>query len=277
MRLRLSAILVARSRKESRSLTCHFGIGTRPFYVCERALRRASVRAIPASLPHLSSNHQRPSWRRGVDGSRTSFRGDRETTSPAIVRASSGDGARGPSPTEVVRSGARKYRFVDRRPCDTAALILTRTPAEASLFLGAGVWVEAPASFREALEERKVSAGDQSASDVLSGWTDPDRVALDRDFPQARLDRLAVLSVSSLESAWKGGRATEPAAALSRTGVAVRRCLWPLRSLVDLKVERRYQIAANQSGPRRVHEGGFRLLAMIQDEQVIAVRGASAG
>jgi len=123
---------------------------------------------------------------------------------------------------------------------------------------GLGIWVEAPMSFRDALEERAVRPGDKSASEVLSGWIDADRLTLEHRFPPKALDRLATSAAISLESGWKGRRAPEPPAGLSATGVAVRLldhgldrgCLSLYEGVSDIEEAVQYCVQAAAKDPR---------------------------
>ncbi len=123
---------------------------------------------------------------------------------------------------------------------------------------GAGLWVQAPASLREALRERSVRAGDASAQDVLSGWADKDRGVLESAFPPERLERLAASAAASLESAWNGGRVSEPAPGADGMGIAVRLlndgldrgCLALYGGVRDANAAARYCAQAAASDPR---------------------------
>jgi hypothetical protein len=87
---------------------------------------------------------------------------------------------------------------------------------------GAGLWVLAPPTVRDALSRRGIRAGDPEAEQVISGWADPDRAALERDFPLARLEEIEAEAASALESAWKGEELPSPAAGPRELGVALR-------------------------------------------------------
>jgi AMMECR1 domain-containing protein len=86
---------------------------------------------------------------------------------------------------------------------------------------GAGIWVCAPQALRASLTRRGIRAGDETAAAVISGWSDPDRAALEREFPEAGLGSLAA-AADSLESAWRGGKLPEPPPGRRDLGIALR-------------------------------------------------------
>jgi AMMECR1 domain-containing protein len=92
----------------------------------------------------------------------------------------------------------------------------------AGFWPGAGLWTAAPEGTREALSRRGIRAGDREAETVLSGWSDPDRAALERDFPRARLEAVAAGAARALEAGWKGEELPSPGPSDRELGVALR-------------------------------------------------------
>jgi AMMECR1 len=87
---------------------------------------------------------------------------------------------------------------------------------------GPGIWIGAPRGLRRALLKRGVRPGDQEAREIVSGWRDQDRAALEETFPPDVLDGLASAAAASLEATWMGETLREPAPGISGKGVAVR-------------------------------------------------------
>lgn len=87
---------------------------------------------------------------------------------------------------------------------------------------GTAIWIGAPPGVREALAIRGVQPGDRAAADVLSGWTDPDRLALERGFPAQALESLAAAAAEALAAAWAGNTVHQPQPGRTPTGLAVR-------------------------------------------------------
>ena len=123
---------------------------------------------------------------------------------------------------------------------------------------GAGLWTQAPADVRDALLARHVRAVDASTQDVISGWQDPDRLALEKHFPEEALQALASAAAASLEASWTGNLLAEPPPGPGEEGLAVRLlsdgkdrgCLALYRGVTDPVYAARYCVQSAASDPR---------------------------
>ena len=128
----------------------------------------------------------------------------------------------------------------------------------AGFWPGTGMWIEAPQTLRDALTRRGVRPGDAAARDVLSGWSDGDRKALEATFSEGTLQGLAAAAAESLEGAWVGHRLPEPPAGASGRGVAVRLlnkgldrgCLSLYGGVINVEAATRYCAQEAASDPR---------------------------
>lgn len=95
-------------------------------------------------------------------------------------------------------------------------------PCSARFLPGPALWIVAPGAIRESLLNRGTRAGDPSAADILSGWKDSERRALEQEFPCARRERLMSSAIDGLEEAWSGVSVGEPPPGIEGRGMAVR-------------------------------------------------------
>lgn len=93
---------------------------------------------------------------------------------------------------------------------------------DAAFLPGPALWIQAPASVRQALLDRGIRAGDPPGADILSGWIDPERRMLEREFPCPRRERLVTAAIDGLADAWAGASAGEPPPGNEGRGLAVR-------------------------------------------------------
>jgi AMMECR1 domain-containing protein len=158
-------------------------------------------------------------------------------------------GAESPAPES--REETQAWRLWEERPDAFGRYAAGFQP-------GAANWIEAPPGVREALAIRAVRPGDRSAVDVLSGWIDADRLALERDFPAQALESLAAAAAKSLEDAWTGAVVCQPQAGSNAPGLAVRLtnrgqdrgCLALYNGVMNPDAAVRYCAQAAASDPR---------------------------
>lgn len=91
---------------------------------------------------------------------------------------------------------------------------------------GAANWLFPPQSVRAALLADNILPGDETARDIIGGWTDPDRAALENVFTEAWFARLADVARDAVDARWNAGQTgptfEEPAATGAKNGLAVR-------------------------------------------------------
>lgn len=94
---------------------------------------------------------------------------------------------------------------------------------DSPLLPGAANWLFPPPNARNALLGKNIMPGDETARDIIDGWNDPDRAALDETFTPERFARLAEVAREAVAIRWKTGSIREePAPTGAENGLAVR-------------------------------------------------------
>ena len=75
---------------------------------------------------------------------------------------------------------------------------------------GAAMWISPPPGLRKELLELGIRAGDPAAEDMLSGWADADRLALEESFSRADTDGALAAAASAIEAYWGKQETTGP-------------------------------------------------------------------